>query len=536
LRPIGKGEPRITPRVSRFTRHVSRALPVLLSLGLASLAYLALRAWGMGYLYVHQPGAGLFVGNALQHALLVGRSVVRYLRLLIFPWGGISPIHHAELPLSATDPLNWLALLLTLGLLALLISAIYRARHSISNIYYPIPGLWLTFAVSLLPVVNLLPLGLSGGAFTTERFAYLPSFFFLAAVGAVIQTLRVSQTRKLSAVGALAVACLAGVLVIVPHWHDDVTLWTWASERAPQSDLPWANLAVQAGNRGEAELAIDYANRALTLNPDNANAHDTAGLALFLLGDYAGAEGAFRHALALEPDEAHVWSNLAAAVREQGRLDEALRLLIDEALARDPTLWTAHLGMGLVYLAGGRPDLAVEPLRQAVYYQPRNPEPWQHLVRALVAAGRGAEALETVARSPFASPATWFDLGNDLLAAGQAVEALQAYDRALAGTDPAPVHLQRGLAFVQLGDLERAQAALRAGLAVAPDDGQLLNNLGMVLRDQGDLDAALAAFQAAWQLLPDSVLVANNLAQTYQALGRADEAAQWQAVADQVSE
>jgi Flp pilus assembly protein TadD len=131
----------------------------------------------------------------------------------------------------------------------------------------------------------------------------------------------------------------------------------------------------------------------------------------------------------------------------------------------------------------------------------------------LAASGRGAEALEVMARSSFAAPEAWFRLGNDLLANDQAAEALQAYDRALAGDDPATVHLQRGMAFVQLGDPARAEAALRAGLALTPDDGRLYNNLGLVLRERGDLEGARAALETAQRLLPDSVVVADNLAQ-----------------------
>ena len=521
---------RLTPHQSRFAFHVSHSWPVLLSLGLSSLAYLGLRISGLGYLYVSQPDAGLPVGNLLQHLLLVGRSVVRYLQVLIRPWGNLSPIQYSELPVPATDPIAWVEL----GLVVLLLGwLIWLAIHR-----RPVVWMWAAFAVTLLPVINLIPLEIGGRAIVCERFAYLPSFFFLAAAGATVQTLRVSKTLRVSGAvvaAVLAVACLVGVLVTVPHWRDDVTLWEWAAQRAPRSDLPWVNLAVQADNRGEGEQALGYANRALAFNPDNATAHDTAGLGFFLLKDYAGAEQAFRNGLALETDDAHLWSNLAGAVREQGRLEEASHILIDEALTRDPTLWTAHLGLGLCHLAAGRPDLAVEPFRQAVHYQPQTAETWNNLIQALVGSGQGDEALETMARSPFNSPEGWFHLGNDLLASGQAAEALRAYDSALVGSNPAAVHLQRSMAFVQLGELDAAEAALRVGLALAPDDGRLHNNLGMVLREQGDLDRALAAFETAWRLLPDSAVVAANLAQTYQALGQADEAAQWQTLADQLA-
>ena len=511
--------------------YLAHGWPVALALGIALLGYLGLRTWGMGYLYLSQPEAGPGVGNWLQHLLLIGRSVLRYVRLLVFPWGGLSPVHHIEQPVPVTDLLAWLGLALTGSGLLTLGWMIYR-RISVA-------WLWLAFAVTLLPAVNILPLELAGSAFISERFAYIPSFFFLAAAGATIASLArhipAGSVRRYVAAtlaGVFAAACLFSTLITIPHWRNDVALWTWASQRTPQSDLPWVNLGVQAGNRGEAELALDYANRALAIDSDKTTAHDTAGLALFLLGDYAGAETAFRTALEPDPSNAHVLSNLAGAVREQGRVEEASHILVDRALPLDPTMWTAHLGLGLCHLATGRPDLAVEPFRRAVYYQPQTSETWERLIEALVASGQGEEAIEVMEQAPFASPGAWFLLGNNLLEGGQPDRALKAYDRALVGADPVNVHLQRSVAFVQVRDWDQAEAALNSALSLAPDDGRVHNNLGMVLRDRGEPELALRAFDTAWQLLPDSATVAANLAQCFRDLGRESEAAEWQARAD----
>ena len=306
-------------------------------------------------------------------------------------------------------------------------------------------------------------------------------------------------------------------------------------KRAPHSTVPWTGLAFHTFKQGDIEQALSCANRAVSLNPDQHVAHNTIGLALLHFDDLVGAEQAFQRAVSLSPDEVPYWSNLAVALRGQGRLEEARRILEEEALARDPTSGAAHLGLGLVHLAAIRPGLAVEPLRQAVYYQPQRSEPWEFLVIALVAAGQGSEAIEIMAQSPFASSESWFYLGNSLLDTGQAAEALRAYDHALTGWDAAAVHLQRGLAFALLDDWDKAESGLREGLVLAPVDGRLHNGLGIVLRERGDLGEALAAFQEAWRLTPDLAEVAGNLARTYEALGYDNEASEWRATADQLA-
>jgi tetratricopeptide (TPR) repeat protein len=57
--------------------------------------------------------------------------------------------------------------------------------------------------------------------------------------------------------------------------------------------------------------------KAPALSPDNPAAYDTAGLALFLLGDPAGAEAAFRNGLALAPDDGRLQDNLGLALRQK---------------------------------------------------------------------------------------------------------------------------------------------------------------------------------------------------------------------------
>jgi Flp pilus assembly protein TadD len=259
--------------------------------------------------------------------------------------------------------------------------------------------------------------------------------------------------------------------------------------------MPPTNLALEYVNRGDYKRAFAEAERALSLDPKEANAWDNYGLALFHLGRYAEAEAAFRRAVELEPESALFWSNLAGALREQGRLDEAERLLLDRALSLDPILPAAHLNLGTVYLLADRPDLAAIHLQEAA---------------RLLSPELAGEAVALLEESR--QPERWLRLGDLLLANGDPEGALNAFEQAgVLGARPQDVAVGQSAALIELGELLRAKRVLEEGLANAPEDARLHNNLGVVAREMGDKASAAEHFRRAIELAPDWPLPRQNL-------------------------
>lgn len=413
-RPTGEGRKRRRTEGHRPSGAQRPYWLLYASLGLAAGVYLLLRYNALGFWLASGRGGHVPVGNALQHMLLVARTVVHYVRLLLWPFGALSPIQYASLPIPVTDLAAWLELGLALGLIA---AGVILARRQPR-----LGGLAACFAISLLPVINILPISLGGRAFAAERFLYLPSFFFILAACVALEhpvrtwlAARDRPGRRWLA-PALATGVLAAyamtIFATVPHWHDDLALWTWAHERAPQSSMPVAGFAVEALERNENELALSYADQALALDPGDASALNARGGALMRLSRPIEAEAAYRQALALRPDFAQYWTGLAEALRVQGRYAEAERILKDEALRRDPYLWSAHWSLGQVYLEWGRPADAIPPLRQAVQLQPRGDAIRRHLAKALAQTGQATEAYQIYAEIIQRDPAGQSDPKN----------------------------------------------------------------------------------------------------------------------------
>ncbi len=92
--------------------------------------------------------------------------------------------------------------------------------------------------------------------------------------------------------------------------------------------------------------------RALAIDPSNAEAHHQYGGFLMAIGNDSAAEREFRRALALDPGRAISWDNLATLYSFQGRTAEAL-LAADSGLAADPQASYLYVDRAEISLSRG---------------------------------------------------------------------------------------------------------------------------------------------------------------------------------------
>ena len=130
---------------------------------------------------------------------------------------------------------------------------------------------------------------------------------------------------------------------------------------------------------------------------------------------------------------------------------------------------------------------------------------------ALASNPRDAEAL-------FLLGSTWLFEGRHHDALAPLAEA-QRLDAARRGTG-----YRLGHCYLALGDLARAEQALRAEVAAHPDYANAHNTLGVALVNQGRHEEALASFLAALRIDGRHVEANNNAANALSTLGRAEEA------------
>lgn len=320
-----------------------RAAPFRTACGLlcAALAYLLLRWIGLGRLFVPAPEAAVLTGGVLSHLLLVGRSFLEYLLLIISPFGRVMPVHWAELPISGGDVLGWIGLGLLALEAALLARALPRSRSA---------RLLAAALVTLLPVLNIAPLELSGGAFVADRFVMLPMVFVSLAVFEALRGLRPASAPALAIMLGLALWTAAGAIEArsaLASWRDDCALWRAAEARAPKSTTVLNNLALCRLNGGDIAGGEALSRRSLAILPGQAEAWNNLGLALARTNRIAESISAFEQAVALQPAGALYRTNLGAALRVAGRPDDSRRVL-EEAVERDASFGPARVNLALL--------------------------------------------------------------------------------------------------------------------------------------------------------------------------------------------
>lgn len=242
-------------------------------------------------------------------------------------------------------------------------------------------GILWVFA-GLSPVLNVLPTGV----LMAERLLYLASVgpCILAADLAVtaLGRLHGPAARRAGVAGcALALALLAGRAVARnAEWRTPESLFEAELRTAPLDPVVNNNLAVAYTGRGEAKLALERLEVALTAAPSYWRAHVNKALALEQLGDWQGALGALSRASELAPGIAapHFYTGLLLARR--GESEHALsELSLAEGLA--PADARTVLQVGKVLADLGRVPEARKKLRRAAALDPKDPEAARLLAR-----------------------------------------------------------------------------------------------------------------------------------------------------------
>jgi len=109
----------------------------------------------------------------------------------------------------------------------------------------------------------------------------------------------------------------------------------------PRSGLAWYVLAVAREKAGDFASSLKAYESALALMPDESEVANDLGRLAFRMGMKEVAEQLFRRYLASHPDSYGAMSNLACAVRDLHRPEEAIEILRAAIMGcpGDPTLW-----------------------------------------------------------------------------------------------------------------------------------------------------------------------------------------------------
>jgi tetratricopeptide (TPR) repeat protein len=298
------------------------------------------------------------------------------------------------------------------------------------------------------------------------------------------------------------------------------------TQQYPNHQFSWKVLGVVLQLTGRLQESLIANQRAVTILPNDGEAHTNLGNTLKELGRLEEAESSYSKAIAIKPDLAQAHFNLGNTLKELGRLEEA-ESSYSEAIAIKPDLAEAHINLGNTLKELGRLEEAEASCRKAIAIKPDLAEAHINLGNILQELGRLEEAEASYSKAIAIKPdlaEAHTNLGNTLKELGKLENAEASHRKAIAiNPDLAEAHSNMGATLQTLGRLEDAEASCRKAIAIKPDYAQAHSNLGLTLKELGKLEEAEASCKKAIAIKPGLADAHINLGNTLKELGRFKE-------------
>jgi hypothetical protein len=293
------------------------------------LPFIALSLFSSVITILAQKAGGAVV--ELESIPLSTRMLVALHSLMSYLWKMIIPAHLVpyyryphNVSLFTAEYLT--IIILTGGITAICIIAAMKRRKFILSV-------WAYYIFTLLPVLGLVQVGRQAMA---DRYTYLPSlgpFLIIGiAVVGISAKLNIVQkwkrfVRMLSGIAAVSVLIVLIYLTSeqIVIWKEGISLWSYVTEKDPDSAYSHLNLGVAYGNKGLNDKAIDNYNKALELGLESDyRLYFNLGKAYAFKGFIDNAIDNFRIALELKPYSANTNYELGIAYLRKGLIDQAI--------------------------------------------------------------------------------------------------------------------------------------------------------------------------------------------------------------------
>lgn len=308
--------------------------------------------------------------------------------------------------------------------------------------------------------------------------------------------------------------------------------------RDDRARVALAEVFAAAGRVTEAEQVL---RDAVKVMPESGLAQYRLGRLLYEFPEmWPDAMRAFEAAIRLHPvigsdllyqRVAHmhlVALDFEAAVDASGRRIEA-----------NPNHADAYRVLAEAYVQHGRDRDAIPQYLAALLVDPRDARSWAALAQSQLRTGEYAEAVSAARRAiqiENTNVGAQFALANALIRLGRGDEGARALERFQHLQAEAQVREarewelkmlnQEAAASLQRGEQERAIAALRASVALAPNVAAGYVSLGVVLKSARRHAEAIEQFRKALELSADST-ACRLLVESHDALGLAEDAARY---------
>ncbi len=165
-----------------------------------------------------------------------------------------------------------------------------------------------------------------------------------------------------------------------------------AVELDPNDAEAYRNLGTAYGEQGKWDDSAAAYEQAIEVNPDFGEAYADMAGAYFYIGKLAEATAAGEKGIELAPDYATAYNNLGIIYGSQGQIDAALALF-EQAIELDPNDANAHYNLGFSYENMEQLDEAIAAYQEAVRVNPNYVDAYENMGTVYARQGQFEQAI-----------------------------------------------------------------------------------------------------------------------------------------------
>ncbi len=288
---------------------------------------------------------------------------------------------------------------------------------------------------------------------------------------------------------------------------------------------------------GWIDLAVSHCDHALKLSDDIPSVYIALGMIFHGTGKYEKALDNYQKALDINPVNADAVRGIARAFEELGDLKEA-EVTYKRAIRLKPGYWAGYNVLGVFYFRHNRYVDAIEQFKKVIEITPDNVRGYMNLGSMYYLLERWDEAREMFERS-LALEKTYdasSNLGTLYFAQGQYAEAARMYETALElNQDDYVIWGNLASAYYWApGEREKAKVIYEQAIELAkermiinPKDPIVIANIAGYYAMIGDDELSNDFIQQALTMAPNNAWVMYRAGTTYERLGDREKALNW---------
>ncbi len=281
------------------------------------------------------------------------------------------------------------------------------------------------------------------------------------------------------------------------------------------------------------ERAIAASDRALALDPRQAQVHVSLGIIYNGTGRVERAIEEFERAIDLQPlnNDAHKW--LGRCYTHRGDLERAVKYF-QRAIEIRPGFWDNYNKLGFCYYIFGRYREAAEQFRRVIAIQPDNYQGYDNLggIYFLLGQFDDAASIHRRAIEIYPNGVSYTNLGTALFYLGRYDEAIEAYESALEMDSHdevlcrnlGDVYMRVGRGDEAIEQYGKAVELISEQLSVNPDDARMLGDLAICQAKLDRKNEAVKTIERAASLEPHNTTLMYEKSVVYALAGNAKKA------------